>query len=646
MSRFVTLTVQNGADIKLRFYANEANTPVKIVSGAQEYNIIVGTSWTPSSNTYNAGASTMTVYGDIIGFNCINNFDKVTGLDVSHNTTLIRLNCNSSQLTSLDVSQNTALISLECRNNQLTSLDVSQNTALTSLVCYNNQLTSLDVSQNTALTTLSCSNNQITSLDVSQNTVLEWLRCYANQLTNLDISQNTALTQLNCYANQLTSLDISQNTDLKTIYCCNNALSTDAVNNLFCDLLNREGLPSGKIYMLNNTSDANYYMVLGSNKQNALDKNWEVLYYDNSNGPLYDTDIPPTTGNYVCIYPVTGVSVNHTNATVFVGDTYQLTNQNVGWSSSNNGVATVDNNGLVTAVAAGTATITATTEDGNFKADCEITVKSLDMVSAITLTVQNGEDIGLQFKADEENTPVKIISGTQEYNFVVGTDLAPAPNNFYFCNAGASTMTVYGDISGFGCGHNYSKLTGLDISKNTALTELNCRLNELTNLDVSKNTALTKLACGYNQLTNLDVSKNTALTVLTCSGNQLTNLDVSHNTALTKFFCYNNQLTNLDLSHNTALSWLNCIENQLTSLDFSQNTALSQILCYDNPLSTEAVNALFCSLPDRTAYGGSKIFILNDTNDANHAEVLASCKGKPNLPLRGFICVILVQHPT
>ena len=39
----------------------------------------------------------------------------------------------------------------------------------------------------------------------------------------------------------------------------------------------------------------------------------------------------------------------------------------------------------------------------------------------------------------------------------------------------------------------------------------------LTSLDVSKNTALTYLDCSHNDLTSLDVSKNTALTYLDCT---------------------------------------------------------------------------------------------------------------------------------
>ena len=39
-------------------------------------------------------------------------------------------------------------------------------------------------------------------------------------------------------------------------------------------------------------------------------------------------------------------------------------------------------------------------------------------------------------------------------------------------------------------------------------------------MDLSKNIALTDLNCGKNQLTSLDVSKNSALTYLYCGGNK------------------------------------------------------------------------------------------------------------------------------
>ncbi|MEE0749172.1 S-layer homology domain-containing protein [Evtepia sp.] len=81
---------------------------------------------------------------------------------------------------------------------------------------------------------------------------------------------------------------------------------------------------------------------------------------------------------------VTGVKLNTETLELFTGNTATLTatvepdnatNQNVTWSSSDPSVATVAN-GVVTAVGAGTATITATAADGSGKtAACTVTVE-------------------------------------------------------------------------------------------------------------------------------------------------------------------------------------------------------------------------------------------------------------------------------
>ncbi|GHV25210.1 hypothetical protein FACS1894176_03150 [Bacteroidia bacterium] len=95
------------------------------------------------------------------------------------------------------------------------------------------------------------------------------------------------------------------------------------------------------------------------------------------------------TASYIVRVPVpvvavTGVSLDKTAETIKVGDNLQLTatvapenatNQGVSWSSSDETVATVTiDGGLVTALKAGTTTITVTTASGNFTATCLITV--------------------------------------------------------------------------------------------------------------------------------------------------------------------------------------------------------------------------------------------------------------------------------
>ncbi len=82
--------------------------------------------------------------------------------------------------------------------------------------------------------------------------------------------------------------------------------------------------------------------------------------------------------------PVSEVTLNKSSLDLIIGNNETLTatvvpsdatNKNISWSSSDSNVATVDNNGKVVAVSAGTARITVTTVDGQKTATCEVTVK-------------------------------------------------------------------------------------------------------------------------------------------------------------------------------------------------------------------------------------------------------------------------------
>ena len=95
---------------------------------------------------------------------------------------------------------------------------------------------------------------------------------------------------------------------------------------------------------------------------------------------------------------VTSVNLNKTEATIEVAAQEQLTatvlpedatNKAVTWASSDPTVATVDETGLVTAVAVGTATITATTTDGtNLEANCAVTVAPEEIYIETDVTSQ------------------------------------------------------------------------------------------------------------------------------------------------------------------------------------------------------------------------------------------------------------------
>ena len=96
---------------------------------------------------------------------------------------------------------------------------------------------------------------------------------------------------------------------------------------------------------------------------------------------------------------VTEVTLDKTELTLTEGETETLTatvkpdnadNKKVKWSSDKTEVATVGGDGRVTAVKAGEATVTVTTEDGGKTATCKVTVKA-KAVSVTDVTLDKTE---------------------------------------------------------------------------------------------------------------------------------------------------------------------------------------------------------------------------------------------------------------
>ena len=93
------------------------------------------------------------------------------------------------------------------------------------------------------------------------------------------------------------------------------------------------------------------------------------------------------------LVPVTGVSLEYPSLRILLGASIPInatiapanaSNKNIIWTSSDNSVATVSASGLVTAVNLGTATITATTADGGFTANCTVTVFQAPTYNKVT----------------------------------------------------------------------------------------------------------------------------------------------------------------------------------------------------------------------------------------------------------------------
>ncbi|MEG2434456.1 MAG: leucine-rich repeat domain-containing protein, partial [Acinetobacter sp.] len=125
-----------------------------------------------------------------------------------------------------------------------------------------------------------------------------------------------------------------------------------------------------------------------------------------------------------------------------------------------------------------------------------------------------------------------------------------------------------------------NELTTLGLpSSQSQLVYLDCSGNKLTGLDVSKNTALKYLDCASTTAFTGDLTLNTALTYLNCSGIKLKVLKVQSNQNLDTIRCSDNVLTTLDLTQKSQLIYLDCSGNKLTDLDVSANTALKHLDC-------------------------------------------------------------------
>ncbi|MGI6369944.1 MAG: T9SS type A sorting domain-containing protein [Ignavibacteria bacterium] len=155
---------------------------------------------------------------------------------------------------------------------------------------------------------------------------------------------------------------------------------------------------------------------------------------------------------------VTGVTLDEEILTIKKGESASLTatvlpadatNKAVTWSSDNPDVATVDDVGKITALSAGTATITVTTVDGSFTASCVVTVTipvtgvTLDKE---TLTINKGESVSLivtVLPADATNKSVTWNSDKPKIAKVDNTGKITA------LSVGKATITVTTKEGGF-----------------------------------------------------------------------------------------------------------------------------------------------------------------------------------------------------
>ena len=154
------------------------------------------------------------------------------------------------------------------------------------------------------------------------------------------------------------------------------------------------------------------------------------------------------------VISVTGIALNKTSLSLTEGEEFTLeatvtpdnaTNKEISWTSDNESVATVSAEGIVKAIKAGTANITATSEDSGVNAKCEITVN--EKVISVTgialnktsLSLTEGEEFTLESTVTPDNATNKEVTWTSDNEAVATVSAAGVVKAL---SAGSANVTV------------------------------------------------------------------------------------------------------------------------------------------------------------------------------------------------------------
>ena len=168
------------------------------------------------------------------------------------------------------------------------------------------------------------------------------------------------------------------------------------------------------------SSNSNIAVVDNDGKVTAISAGSVIIKASTTDG----TNINASCNVTVRKRLVTSISLNKSSTTIYVGDTEQLTatlfpsdasDTTITWTSSNTNIATVNKDGVITAKSAGSAIITAKTNDGsNLSAACTVTVKNVlatsISLSNTSLTLDIDETAQLVATIYPNNATIKTVS--------------------------------------------------------------------------------------------------------------------------------------------------------------------------------------------------------------------------------------------
>ena len=244
-------------------------------------------------------------------------------------------------------------------------------------------------------------------------------------------------------------------------------------------------------------------------------------------------------------------------------------------------------------------------------------LENVDLTACTALTTLNAQKAGLKSLALNKNTKLQTLNASDTQIETLDVSANTSLRQISAGNTMLSAVTLgtnanlfYLDLS------DNKRLSKIDVSKVTALRELQLQNTAVVSLDLSNHATLYRLdlsntplktlnlsGCkaiesldinnrtgkGWNvtTITTLNVSNCTALRYLYCNQTAVSSLTITGCSTLEELECNNTAISALTLTDCAALHHLYCGDTAITALDVSKNKNLRTLNC-----SNTGINAL------------------------------------------------------
>lgn len=286
------------------------------------------------------------------------------------------------------------------------------------------------------------------------------------------------------------------------------------------------------------------------------------------------------------------------------------------WHSDNEEVASVDENGMVTAKKYGSATISASIPDGFVTGSCNVTVNQditdkFDYVFAAALEYEN---------LIEDSDKIMYAEVTKITSFSMPDTYK---KNLESCK-GLEFLNNLEYLGLSGC----QNLKTLDVSKLTKLQKFIANKCQLTQIDLSNCVSLKKLDLESNQIANITFGKHDNMESISLVENKLKKFDASIFPNLTYLYLSDNELTEINLKGCSKLKVLQLNGNKLKSIDITDAVDMNanQFSYLNNPGENRVLKIFNSNITSK-----SISWLMTPGNESSRVQGMYYCEKAPKI---------------